>query len=146
MFRNLLDYEWYETKILSRIEMDNNDCHIWTGQVTKDLTHGKRYPTVRYKERTFRVHIVCYLMEIGSVPVGLELDHTCRNNMCVMFHTEPVTHAVNMSRGAHTLKTHCPRGHPYDRFNTYVDKKGRRNCMECHRQSNDRARHRYVNI
>jgi hypothetical protein len=31
--------------------------------------------------------------------------------------------------------THCPKGHPYDEENTYVDKRGKRNCRECVRQA-----------
>jgi hypothetical protein len=32
------------------------------------------------------------------------------------------------------LKTHCPKGHPYDEANTYVDK-GKRICRICKRES-----------
>lgn len=36
----------------------------------------------------------------GSVPVGLELDHLCRNRRCVRpSHLEPVTRQVNILRG-----------------------------------------------
>lgn len=30
-------------------------------------------------------------------------------------------------------KSHCPRGHFYDRLNTYLDRRGYRKCRECDR-------------
>jgi hypothetical protein len=36
--------------------------------------------------------------------------------------------------------THCQRGHPFDRANTYVDVDGRRHCRACARASHSRTR------
>ena len=61
------------------------------------------------------------------VPVGLELDHLCRNRRCVRpSHLEPVTHQVNILRGIAPAGSrarcaaikHCPHGHEYDVANT----------------------------
>lgn len=42
----------------------------------------------------------------GPVPVGLELDHTCRNRLCVNpKHLEPVSRAVNVRRGLNAKLT-----------------------------------------
>ena len=30
-------------------------------------------------------------------------------------------------------KVHCPRQHPYDEVNTYVNPAGKRECRACHR-------------
>ena len=35
----------------------------------------------------------------------------------------------------HVLKTLCPRGHPYEPPNVYIDPKGNRRCRECKRLS-----------
>lgn len=48
---------------------------------------------------------------------------------------------------ANAAKTHCPQGHPYDSENTFIDKKGARNCYTCsrhrareqHRRKRERA-------
>lgn len=45
-------------------------------------------------------HVAMWVDRNGPVPVGLELDHLCRNPPCVNpAHLEPVTHAENMRRG-----------------------------------------------
>lgn len=45
-------------------------------------------------------HRAMYEQEVGPITEGLELDHLCRQTMCVNpSHLEPVTHAVNLRRG-----------------------------------------------
>lgn len=80
--------------------------------------HGYGYFSICNK--WFRAHRVAYELVIGVIPLGLVLDHLCRNRACVNpFHLEPVTSAENTFRGSQTLavinkaKTHCPQGHPY---------------------------------
>lgn len=44
---------------------------------------------------------VVYEIERGAIPVGLELDHLCRNRCCVNpEHLEPVTPRENKRRAA----------------------------------------------
>lgn len=46
-------------------------------------------------------HRKVYEDKLGPVADGLELDHLCRNRLCVNpAHLEPVTHATNVQRGA----------------------------------------------
>ena len=82
------------------------------------------------------MHRVAYESAAGSVPVGLELDHLCRNRACYEpTHLEAVTHRENMRRVDWSFrnKTHCPEGHPYDEVNTYVDTRGFKVCRTCQR-------------
>ncbi len=45
-------------------------------------------------------HVVSWEAVNGDVPDGMELDHLCRNQLCVRpDHLEPVTHAENVRRG-----------------------------------------------
>lgn len=101
-------------------------CWLWIGGV-----NGRGYATIKDGGRTFYVHVLTWVESNGPVPDGLELDHLCRNTRCCNpSHLEPVTHAENMRRGAHSLKTHCPHGHEYTEENTYRNQ-GRRFCREC---------------
>lgn len=41
------------------------------------------------------------------------------------------------------MRTHCPRGHAYDKSNTFVGKRGDRRCRACARQQRERNKDRY---
>jgi hypothetical protein len=86
---------------------------------------GKR--VLRYAHRVMYEHLV------GPIPDGMQLDHLCRNRMCVNpDHLEPVTAREN-TRRATALITACPSGHAYDDQNTALTPEGRRYCRECKR-------------
>ena len=83
-----------------------------------------------------RAHRWAFENAYGPVPVGLEIDHLCRNQACVRpDHLEAVTHLENMRRSEPTHRTHCPQGHPYDEANTYIFKSNgswrSRQCRKC---------------
>lgn len=48
---------------------------------------------------------------------------------------DAIAHGTNFGR----KKTHCRNGHPFTPVNTYVDKRGHRECRTCHR-INEKAR------
>src|SRR5438876_386715 len=54
------------------------ECWRWTGTLN---TNG--YGTIQVKGRTTLSHRVAYEHFVGPVPVGLELDHLCKNRWCV---------------------------------------------------------------
>ena len=46
-----------------------------------------------------RAHRLAYEELVGPIPDGMELDHLCRNKMCVSpDHLEPVTREENLAR------------------------------------------------
>lgn len=86
-------------------------------------------------------HRYAYELLIGPIPEGLVIDHLCRNRGCVNpDHMEPVTTGENTRRGFgistwNRLKTHCPKGHPYDVENTYIHPSNNgRICRQCARE------------
>jgi hypothetical protein len=77
------------------IRRDPSGCHIWLRCVDQD-----GYGYFRRDGRHIRAHIHYYEEKFGPVPVGNELDHTCRNRRCCNpDHLEPVTHLENCRRG-----------------------------------------------
>jgi hypothetical protein len=124
-------------------------CWEWTGTKTYD-GYGTFRP--QYDGVVNMAHRFAWETLVGPIPDGLELDHLCRNTLCVNpDHLEPVTQAENNRRsysvsGVNARKTHCKYGHEFTPENTYVQwnrgRQGRR-CKTCHRESvNERARRR----
>ena len=112
------------------------DCWIWQAGTTDGYGRfNKKYS-----------HRISYELYNGKIPEGLELDHLCRNRLCVNpNHLEAVTHRVNILRGngisaKHAKKTHCPQGHEYSGNNLYVKPNGSRGCRECHKTEERRRR------
>jgi hypothetical protein len=115
-----------------------NACWPWKA-------YGRRYGYFSTGSRTdgTRTLVLAHRMayELQRGPIGKkEIDHLCRNTLCVNpSHLEPVTHRVNMRRGAWGSRTHCPSGHKYTRSNTatYVRLDGSRNriCITCRREA-----------
>lgn len=123
-------------------------CWEWVGTVSR-LGYGQFSTTTPDSPngKTF-AHIFAWNLLVGPVPDGLELDHLCRNTVCVNpDHLEPVTHQENVRRGRAGLHmrtkaaaaTHCSKGHPWDETNTYVHAKtGKRSCKACRKAAGDR--------
>lgn len=116
-------------------------CVEWEGGKDRD-GYGQISATVRGRRTTLRAHRVSYEKHIGPIPVGLTLDHLCRNRGCVNpKHLEPVTNRENVLRGqgpaaVNARRTHCVHGHEFTPENTYtyVNESyphGRRVCRTC---------------
>jgi len=95
-----------ETNYWAQVRFDISGCWIWTG-AKDDKGYGKSYDCRKSGQgKPRKAHQVSYNLLIGEVPAGLELDHLCRIRACVNpYHLEPVTHGVNMERGANTRLT-----------------------------------------
>ena len=128
---------------MSKVDEQANGCWRWTSTVK---TGG--YPYFTFGWQAFRAHRLSYLWAHPGITFedmdGLEIDHLCRNRLCVNpEHLELVTPRENTMRGdtaarRNAEKTHCIHGHPFDEKNTgrqwnKRDKAMMRYCRECRR-------------
>jgi len=92
-------------------------------------------------------HRYAYELEYGDIPDGLQIDHLCKNRLCVNpRHMEAVSQRINTLRSdgpsaKQARQTHCIHGHPFDILNTRIEKGGKRRCLACTRE---RDKKRYI--
>lgn len=104
-------------------------CWLWTGSTAGGYGH---FWAIAQKKH-LKAHTWAFVQEHGPIEDGFEPDHLCRTPLCVRpDHMEKVTKRVNILRGigptaVNAKKTHCPRGHLYDRVNS----RGSRECSIC---------------
>ncbi len=106
-------------------------CWEWTAS-TRPFGYGQFGIWISPYTYCFSAHQIALAFYGRKVPQGKEPDHLCRNSACIRdSHLDVVSHRVNMQRGAATLRTRCPKGHPYDAANTIITKQGHRQCRTC---------------
>ena len=120
----------------------NTGCTIWFGDSVKG-----GYGRYSIGSKKVLAHRLAYVLFVGEIPKGFTIDHTCKQPCCINpQHLEAVTMLENNMRGnsfskINALKTHCPKGHPFDEANTFVYKNGgRRGCRKC---MNEKSLKRY---
>jgi hypothetical protein len=75
---------------------------------------------------------VAFLAAGKVIPDGFDLDHLCRNRLCIkVAHLEPVTRKQNMERTPVALAGRCVRGHEFTPRNTRIKSNGCRACRRC---------------
>ena len=129
----LPEYGGLPMRMVSRIDA-SGDCWEWTGSTAggygMSTWAGRRQPA----------HRALWSALVGPVDSSLDLDHLCRNRLCVNpDHLEPVTRSVNARRGQTGgrlgNRTHCKHGHAFTWANTRIDKYGVRRCRACSRNA-----------
>lgn len=116
----------------------NSGCWLWSGAVSGG------YGTYTWmddgRKVTSLAHRFSYEKHGRAIPEDLQIDHLCRNKLCVNpDHMEPVTARENMLRSSSPAKararqlsiTHCKAGHLYSGENLIVLKNGYRACRAC---------------
>lgn len=114
--------------------IQENGCWDWVGTVNPS---GYGAWPIK-KGESAAAHRILYKRAKGVIPLGLQLDHLCRNRKCVNpDHLEPVTCRMNILRGQgyaaqNARKVECGRGHPFTPENTITDiKRNERRCRIC---------------
>ncbi len=127
-------------RLLEKIVINKESgCWNWIG--AKSVNRKWVYGLFLFEGKLRPSHRVSYTIFKGKIPDGLEMDHLCRNTLCVNpNHVEPVTHKENIRRGyaLKELVTHCAHGHQYDDENTYWKKRPggtiTRECRICRKE------------
>ncbi len=128
-------------KVASKFLIDDG-CWEWIG-----ANNAAGYGMMKIDGRTVYGHRAVYELLVDEIPAGMQLDHLCRNRMCVRpSHLEVVTNQENAIRGHRVTKPNFPCcGRP--RFgpdaDVYIDKRGcgYRVCRPCH-LAKDKAKRR----
>lgn len=133
----------YLSRLGDKFVFHPDGCWHWTAAVSrrKSGNYGKVYcdGKVQYAHRAL------YELLVGPIPDGLQLDHLCRNPLCVNpSHLEPVTQRENVLRGtsmgAVAARTGCcMAGHPYEP-GSYTVWRGGRFCKACARRREIKSR------
>jgi hypothetical protein len=120
-------------------------CWWWRGKINNNgygvFTIGRRTLNER---RTAIAHRFAYESLVALIPDGMQLDHLCRNRICVNpDHLQPVTPLENTLRASAARKRYCKRGHAFTPKNTYIQPStGRRTCRTCKAEANSQFRER----
>jgi hypothetical protein len=129
---NFPSVEWW-----SKHTRQDGECLVWTG------ASSKGYGQAGLEGRTWRIHRLSYVLFVGALDPALEIDHLCRNTLCVNpEHLEQVTTRTNLLRGdgpsgKSARQTHCIHGHPFSGDNLYIHD-GARHCRVCRREAMQR--------
>ncbi|MGV1951674.1 HNH endonuclease signature motif containing protein [Agrobacterium vitis] len=76
-------------RIMSRvIKKQETGCWIWTGPTSGNEGRGAGYPRMSLSGQTVAVHLVMWTNEFGYIPGKKEIDHVCRNRLCVRPHPD----------------------------------------------------------
>lgn len=107
--------EKIRARIMARVHIDPvTGCWIWTGPTSGSSGRGKNYPRMSLDGRMVATHRVMWTNEHGYIPGNKELDHACRNRLCVRpddGHLELVSHSVNIKRQWQARKAATMIGH-----------------------------------
>lgn len=124
-------------RFYSNIYFSETNCWIWMGS----LQGNKKYGLFCLHGKRIGAHRASYEIFIDSIPLNKEIDHLCKNSLCVNpLHLEIVTHKENLLRGnsfsgINSKKTHCVNGHKLDKDNLYIIKGYvSRVCKECRKK------------
>lgn len=113
----------------------HNDCWIWLGGKTGS-GYGK---FTDYGRHQVCAHRVAHELFIGPIPKGYQVDHLCRNRICVRpDHLKAMTAFENGGQRFRD-RTHCKNGHEFNEGNTNYTKE-RRQCRICGRNAVRRYR------
>lgn len=106
----------------------NSGCWLWLGALCNPrYGYGSFFLDGRHEV----AHRAAWMIFMGPIGVGLEIDHRCRNPYCVNpDHLRPLTPEANLA-GRELVKDNCRKGHPMSGENLLVERGEIRRCRAC---------------
>ena len=68
-----------EKRIWSKVDQNGpNGCWVWLGVI-----HSNGYGRTSIKGKSTAAHCAAYILFVGPIPNGMQIDHVCHNKTCV---------------------------------------------------------------
>lgn len=119
----------------------SGDCLLWSGPLDKD-----GYGSFYFRRANRRAQRVSWFMHHGDVEAEMVVSPFCGNRNCVNHqHLRVVSKSDHPMNGGSSIcyvnsqKTHCPKGHTYDR-----EYSGQRYCSICDAEKKRRLREKWA--
>lgn len=123
-------------------------CWLWTGAKYNTYGHGQ----INFNYSHVSVHRLSAFLYLGLIDIddlSLQVNHKviCKHPNCwnpdhlyLGSQLDNVRDTIEKGNrfNPNTIKTHCPKGHPYDENNTLKTKDNKRLCRECRKIINAR--------
>ena len=111
----------------------NSGCWLWVGH------YSNGYGRFWFHGRNGAAHRASYEMFVGTIPVGMQIDHKCQNKICVNPHhlqlatpKDNVLRSLNAPSAINARKTTCANGHSFDALHRRSTRGGfYRACKSC---------------
>lgn len=131
-----------ELKFWILVDIKNDsECWEWLG-----IKYPTNYGRFWFDNKEGVAHRFSYKFLIGDIPKELIACHKCDNRSCVNPHhiflgtySDNIIDSVKKKRQVNIRKTHCIKGHPFNKENTYVYK-SKRGCRLCRKLARDKER------
>jgi hypothetical protein len=132
----------YNARYLARLDAKSVVAENGCIEVPSVFHNDDGYVILHHRTLGQFAHRIVVILKGRPIPKGFMACHRCGNHGCVNDDhlyvgtmKDNARDTVAMGRHLEANKTECIHGHPFSPENTYVDRKGKRNCRTCQRIS-----------
>lgn len=121
-------------RFMSRFSKMESGCWKWIAAL-----NSNGYGVFWVGQKCTLAHRFSYESFTGTILAGNVIHHLCSNRWCVNpEHLAQTSNRENLLLGdtiarRNSQKTHCPQGHEFSSENTFVNRRGERQCKQCRR-------------